>query len=340
MRALPRVLLLALAPLLALGCAGTPASWRVVQPLERPVTARLVAVYPFTFRWEEPPSRGLLLGMMAADAFSATDRLLVLGPSEFTVLRREADDPRAGTDLVAAMALRSLPANAFVAIRCWAEKREERTSGASDLLGKPVATTVRVTYLEHVELLDGGGGGVLFELHGEVDRDPTAAGADPFDPTPELTRLHARLLRAAWEILEPKLTTAKLRPLPARVRWLPAAALTWAPPGVPPLAARLAKADPLEADLQRLAIYRFVDPSSDDQAVAREERLPGGLRVEAVEGPWTGLLRPGDVVTVAGGEPATGRQVLQRVVALADGEPVRLGVVRDGATVTVSVPTR
>lgn len=329
--------LLALA-LLSAGCASTAPGLRVVRALERPVGARAVAVYPFGFRWSEPPSRSLLLGMAAVDALVDTQRVLVFGPSEFTVLRHEADDPRVGTDLLAAMALRSLPTTGFVALRAWAEQRVERTSGAVDGRGV-VRRTEQVTYVEHLELLDGGGGGVLLELRGEAVRDPAAA-ADPFDPTPELTRLHRQLVDAAWAALAPRLTAPALQPLALQVRWLPAAALDWAPPGARSAAALLARGDPLDLDLQRLAIYRFVDPTSADEQLVRELRLPGGLLVERAEGPWGAALRPGDVIVKANGEPATGAQVVQRVAALSRSGVVELVVRRGGATVPVSVVVR
>jgi len=324
-----------LAGLLAGGCASTQANLKVVQPLGRYVEARVVAVYPFGFRWEEPPSRSLLLGMVAADALSSTGRLLVFGPSEFTVLRRDLDDPRLGTDLLGTLARHSLPSSGFVALRAWAEQRVERTSVAGATGGGRL--TEQVTYVEHLELLDGGGGGVLLELSGEVARDASAAG-DPYDPTPELTRLHRQLLRRAWEALEPRLTAPTLPAVPAEVRWLPAAAITWAPPGTPSLAERLAGADPVEADLRRLAVYRFVDPEGSEERLLHDLRRPGGLEVVRVDGRWRDRLRPGDLVELVGGEPATGRQVLQRAVALGHGEDLVLTVVRDRARQVVTIP--
>ena len=305
----------------------------MVRPLDRYVEARAVAVYPFAFRWEEPPSRSLLLGMVAADALSATGRLVVFGPSEFTVLRRDLDDPRLGTDLLGTLARHGLPSSGFVVLRAWAERREERTTVAA---AGGARSSERVTYVEHLELLDGGGGGVLLELSGEADRD--AAASDPYDPTPELTRLHRELLGQAWAALEPRLTAPILPAVPAEVRWLPAAALTWAPPGVPSLAERLAAADPLEADVRRLAVYRFVDPVGSEERLLHDLRRPGGLHVGRVEGRWGGRLLPGDLIERVGGEPATGRQVLQRAVALGHGGDLELTVVRGGTRQAITVP--
>ena len=97
---------LSLLLLLALASACTTASTqlRVVKPLDRPITARAAAVYPFAFRWEEPPHRSLLFGLATAEALVDGGRLLVFGPDEFLVLRHEADDPRVGTDLLSSLA--------------------------------------------------------------------------------------------------------------------------------------------------------------------------------------------------------------------------------------------
>lgn len=332
----PRPALLAL--LLTAGCATTGDQVRVVRPLERPITARAVAVYPFGFRWEEPPYRSLVLGLATAEALAAGGRLLVFGPDEFLVLRHEAHDPRVGTDLLSAMARRSLPATSFLAVRAWAEKRVERTTGAIDGQGT-VRTSETTTFVEHLEVLDGGGGGVVLELEGAAVRRPGAA-SDPFDPTPELTRLHRDLTARAWALLEPRLTAPPLEPLPLRLRWAPAAALTWAPPGVKSMADRLAEADPLDADLLRLSVYRAADPVSPDAELARLMRLPGGLLVDGAEPPWAPTLRPGDVILTAGGEPAGGRHVLQRVVALSRSGAIELLVARGEARLPLTVVVR
>ncbi len=332
----PRALLLPL--LLAAGCAAAGPQVRVVRPLDRPVQARALAVYPFGFRWPEPPFRSLVLGVATAEALAGGGRLLVFGPDEFLVLRHEAHDPRVGTDLLSALARRSLPATSFLAVRAWAEQRVERTTGAVDGQGT-VRTRETTTFVEHLEVLDGGGGGVLLELEGTAVRQPGAA-SDPFDPTPEVTRLHRELTARAWALLEPHLTAPALEPLPLRLRWLPAAALTWAPPGVKSMSERLAEADPLDVDLLRLSVYRAADPVTPDAELARLMRLPGGLLVDAAEPPWSPALRPGDVILTAGGEAAGGRHVLQRAVALSHDGVVELVVARGEARVPLTIVTR
>jgi len=321
----------------ASGCASTGGGGaggvRTRRPLAHPINGRVVAVYPFSFRWEEPPWRQHLLSMDAVDALSRRNRVVLFGPGEFRVLRPDADDPRLGTDLMRTLADRGQPVTGFVALRAWAERRVAQTS--TTVRGGGAAAAVETRYVEHLELLDGQGDGVLLELEGEALGEPGAA-VDPSDPTPELTRLHRRLVAAAWEALLPRLGDRPLPGLPVETRWLPAAALAWSPavsagPG--------STADPLEADLARLGAYRFVDPGADDATLAKRLRLPGGLLVERAEGPFA-ALRAGDVITAVNGEPAAGRHVLQRAVALSRTGALDLSVVRDGARRSVTVVAR
>jgi hypothetical protein len=327
-----------LAPLLLAACATTSTTGlQVVRSSDRPlVGVRALAVYPFGLRGQDAPHRSFLLAMAAAEALGEKDRLLVFGPDEFTVFRHDTDDPRLATDLLGAMARRNLPTTAFVALRAWAEKRVVLSTGEVDAQGVARRSEL-VTWVEHLEVLDGGGEGVLLELRGEAVRD-AAAARDPYDPSAELTRLHRDLVARAWALLEPRLTTLALSPLPLELRWLPAAALGWASPGQQPLSARLA-ADPAEADLQRLALYGFVDPDASQAVLAGRLRLPGGVLVERAEEPWSPALRPGDVIVEVAGEPAAGTHAVRRGVALASahGGTVPLTVVRGGARLSVSV---
>jgi hypothetical protein len=319
--------------------AGCAASVPVVvrQPLERPVKARLVAVYPYAFRWEEPAHRSLLLAMEVVRMLVEKDRVAVIGPDEFSVYRGSVDDPRYGTDLTTFLADRNLPPTGFVALRPWAERRVQRTTGVIEGKGA-VAHYESVEYVAHLDLLDGAGAGVLLELEAKAMKDP-ATPADPFDPTPELTRLHRGLMEAAWEALEPRLTADRLQPLPLQVTWLPANAMGWAPLGQRPLSEQLATMDPVQADLQRLAVYRFADPAADDATVAQRMRLPGGLLVEQAGGPFS-VLRPGDVIVAAGRDPARGPQVLQRSLLQSRVGAIELTVWRKGARVPLTVVAR
>ena len=320
-----------LAPLLLAATAACAAGGhRVVHPLEKPVEARLVAVYPFGFRWDEPPSRSLLLATATADAFAARGRLPVLGPADFTVFRAASDDPRAATDLPGAMAQRKLPPTAFVALRAWAERRSESTSAIVSKTGA-VGHSESLVWIEHLELLDGGGSGVLLELEGRATREPGTT-PDAFDPTPELTRLHGELTAQALAALEARLTGPRPPAPPVEVRWLPAAAAGWAPPGQRSHQTRLEEADILEADLQRLSLYGFLDPAATADELARRQRLPGGLQILKVEPAWADALRPGDVIVEVGDEPAWGEYALRRVAALASARraDVVLTIVRAG----------
>jgi hypothetical protein len=316
------------------GCAAAP-QITVRQRATSPVAARAIAVYPFASRWDEPAWRGYLKAMDAVQLLVDRGRLLVFAPGEFLLFRADVDDPRIGTDLVSVLAHRNLPPSAFLALRGWAERRVERTTGELDGHGV-VRSSEEVTTLVHLDLLDGRSGRPILELEGRARRDP-GAPADPFDPSPEVTRLQRALLDALWSELAPLLTA----PPPPRVgvmaRWLPASALTWAPPGRPSLLESLASKDALDADLARLAVYRYVDPTSDDAVVSRAMRRPGGLLVEKAEPPWSDGLRPGDVIVQAAGEAVVGPQVLQRAAAPSRAGAIDLVVDRGGVRVPVTV---
>ncbi|BDG02472.1 PDZ domain-containing protein [Anaeromyxobacter oryzae] len=333
-----RTALPALALALAVaGCASGPRVLVRRRPAG-PVAVRAVAVYPYAFRWPEPAWKSHAKALDAAMRLSAQDRLLVFGPDDFRVWRPEADDPRVGTDLVGVLADRRLPATGFVVFRGWAERRIVRTAGELD--GKGVVSSAeQVTYVAHLEVLDGGGRGVLVEVEGEATRD--AATVDAFDDAPELTRLHRALVDEAWRVLAARLPgdAPPLPPVPARVIVVPGATLAWTEPGRPSLAEQLAAADPVEADVARLAVFRYFDPDVDGRALARRMRLPGGLLV-VDGGAWAPPLREGDVIVAVDGRAAAGPHVLQRAVALARGGPVELTVARGAVRVPVTVMPR
>jgi hypothetical protein len=313
------------------GCASGPR----IQVLKRPgapLAAQAIAVYPYAFRWDEPAWRRHAKAMDAVLFLTRQERLLVYGPDDFQLRRADADDPRVGTDLVNVLAERGLPPTGFLALRGWAERRVARLAAALEGKGT-VANAEDVTYVAHLEVLDGGGGGVLLELVAEARRDPQLS--DPFDPAPELTALHRALVEAAWAELEPRLPRARLPASPVKVRYLPGATLAFGPRGEPSLVKWLASADPAEADLARLAVHRYFDRESADADVSRRMRLPGGLLVEETAD-WP-QLRRGDVIVEIDGRPAYGPQVLQRAVVLAKGGPLELTVGRGSARLPITV---
>jgi hypothetical protein len=328
---------LAVALTLAACASGPP-----VRLLRRPAplpNVRAVAVYPYAFRWDEPAWHAHAKAMDAVLAVSARNRVLVFGPDDFQVFSAASDDPRAGTDLVPVLAASGLPPTAFVALRGWAERRIARVAGTVEGRGRAAsAVHEETTWVAHLEALDGGGGGVLLELVAQVRRDPTRA--DPWDPAPELTALHRRLVEVAWEELSAKLPARRLAPMPVAVRWVPGAPPASTPHARSSPGETLGESDPIEASLARLSVLRYFDRESGDAELARRARLPGGLLVQA-GGAWAPPLREGDLVLAVDGKPAAGPHVLQRAVNLSRG-PIALAVLRDGRPlpVTVAAPRR
>jgi hypothetical protein len=265
------------------------------------------------------------------------DRFLVFAPGEFQVLRAEESRPLIGTDLVTVLTQRGLDPRSFLAFRGWAERRIAVSHGELEQRGKVRAVSYQeVTYVAHLEVVDAGGD-VLVELQGQVEAGK-AEERPEYDPMPELTALHHRLLQAAWEELVPRLAAPPLAPSLVDIRWLPASTLDYGGPAQETLKERTLGMDALEADMAKIAVYRYYAPSLSERQIGREMRLPGGLYVLRARPPFAGPLEHGDVILQVEGEPAIGPQVLQRALATPRDGPLRLRVARGPARLEVEVP--
>ena len=326
-----------MAALVALAACASGPRIEVRHRSSGPIAARVAAVYPYAFRWEEPPFRVHEKSMDAVLFLVARERLLVFGPGEFQVLRAGGASPLVGTDLVAVLTQRGLESRDFLAIRGWAERRIAISHGQLEQGGRLLAVSSQdVTYVAHLEIADAAGE-ALVELQAEV-----AAGKPEdrpeYDPMPELTALHRRLLQAAWEEIEPRLTAPPLAPAAIEVRWLPASTLDYGGPAQATLKERMLAMDALEADMARIAVYRYYAPALSERQIAREMRLPGGLYVLRARPPFAGPLEHGDVLLQVEGEPAVGPQVLQRALSVPRQGPLRLRLARGPARLEVEVP--
>jgi hypothetical protein len=329
--------LVPLAGLLALlACASGPRV-EVRHRSSGPIPARVAVVYPYAFRWDEPAFRVHQKSMDEVLFLVGRARLLVFAPGEFQVLRAEEPRPLIGTDLVTVLTQRGLDPRSFLAFRGWAERRIAISHGELEQRGKVRAVSYQdVTYVAHLEVVDAGGD-VLVELQGQVEAGK-AEDRPEYDPMPELTALHRRLLEAAWEELEPRLAAPPL-PSPAiETRWLPASTLDYGGPAQATLKERMRGMDSLEADMAKIAVYRYYAPSLSVRQLGYELRLPGGLYVQRARPPFAGPLEHGDVILQVGGEPAIGPQVLQRALAAPRDVPLRLRVARGPARLEVEVP--
>jgi hypothetical protein len=326
-----------LAGLLALlACASGPRV-EVRHRSSGPIPARVAVVFPFAFRWDEPAFRVHQKAMDEVLFLVGRERLLVFAPGEFQVLRAEESRPLIGTDLVTVLTQRGLDPRSFLAFRGWAERRIAVSHGELEQRGKVRAVSYQdVTYVAHLEVVDAGGD-VLVELQGQAEAGK-AEDRPEYDPMPELTALHHRLLQAAWEELAPRLAAPPLAPSLVETRWLPASTLDYGGPEQATLKERMLGMDAVEADMAKIAVYRYYAPSLSERQIGREMRLPGGLYVQRARPPFAGPLEHGDVILQVEGEPAIGPQVLQRALAAPRDGPLRLRVARGPARLEVEVP--
>jgi hypothetical protein len=318
------------------GCASGPPV-QVERRGDGPIAARVAAVYPYAFRWEEPATRSYQKAMDIVLALSAKGRLLVFGPDEFDLLRPADPDPSVGTDLVRILAVQGLDTRGYLVFRGWAERRIAQGMAVVEGRGPTrAASTQEVTYVAHLEVWDAARGRNILELTGTAQASP---GADrpEYDPAPELTALNRRLVEEAWSILEPRLTAPPLREAPLAVRWVPAAAVDYAARGQASLRERMREMDPLEADVERLAVYRYFQPDAPPRLLHQDLRLPGGVAVARVYGDLQHFLREGDVITVVNGQMVLGPQVLQRALNLADPRTLQLKVQRGAARLELTI---
>jgi len=330
----------ALALFVALCSCATAANVRVEEHLDRPVSARVAAVYPYAFRWDEPAIRSYQKSMDTLLLLASKDRLLLFGPDEFAILRPGDPDPRVATDIGRMLATRGLDARGFLVFRGWAERRVARGVSVVEGAGHAAASSSEeVTYVAHLLVVDGGTGRTLLELSAQ------AKGLRPedrpeYDPLPEVTALNRQLTEAAWARLEPHLTAPPLRTTPIEVRWLPATAFEYRPAGQSSVRERLNSLDPLQADIERMALYQYFYPSATPRLLHDELQLPGGLYVGEVEGQLQNFLQKGDVITFVNGEMTVGPHVLQRALNLSKDELLQLKVTRGTARLELSISLR
>lgn len=314
----PPTLLRACAALAALclftasGCKGSEANVALAAP---GVKASALVIYPFGFRWSEPAYRSFELShrLIAVAVEQVGDSALVFGPPDFKVYRPE-DNGWASNNLITLLPNLRLRPDQAVVLRPWAERRAASSRRELfDSKGKPIGAGAveEITYLGHIELVHPSSRTVLVELSGEAKVDPFAPKVeDEADPTPELTGLMLSLTAKALEALRGNLVPpGKPRDFGLTCAFNPQAALAYADEGRPPLEAMLAQADPLEAEILRVARVRFANPGMTDAQATLLSRLPGGLYVRRL--PPSSRLKPGDLITAIAGEPAL-PQTLQR----------------------------
>ncbi len=298
----------------AFGCKGGVQKRLFVRPGRK---VSVVAVYPFGFRWEEPPYRSFELSQRLIDAATeeAGDQFLFFGPSEFKVYRHHDDNAWAASTVVTLLPGAGLKPEQAVVLRPWAERRVH--AGQKELLdakGKPVGVSsqLETTYVGHVEVLHPTTRDWVVEVVGETQVDPFEEREDDSDPAPELTELMQRLTVTALEALREYAAgpAGPARELSLSYWFNPKQAFAFAAEGQKPFEVALASLDPLDAELLVHGRVKFANPGISDAEVTKLARLPGGLYVR--EGTADGALKAGDVITAVDGQPAL-PQSLQRL---------------------------
>ena len=260
----------------------------------------LLAVYPFGFRWEEPPYRAVEMAQrLIRVSLEKENRLLVLGPSEFRLFRSEPSNAWATTNLLSQLVPLGVKPERAMVLQAWAERRVHQVQKDLTAASGRSAGSVRTEetlYIGHVELLHPSSHQIAIEVHDEVTADPFAdVSDDDSDPAPQLTSLMERLTAEALGALRPSVVAVgSAQPSVFTFAFQPQAELEAEGP--------LPQTDPLQEELLLQSRIRYANPGMTNGALARLCRLGGGLWVV---GTAVGAkLKPGDLVETLDGKPA------------------------------------
>jgi hypothetical protein len=275
------------------------------------VRASALAIYPFGFRWPEPAYRSFELSQRLIDvvlADKASDRALLLGPSELRVFRSEDDNVFAASTLGALVPKLGLRPSSVLVLRPWAEKRVHSSQKSLfDAKGKPMgaSATEEVLWIGHVEVIHAATRARWVEVSGEARADPFAERTDEgADPAPELTALMEKLTREAVGAIRDRLGPLEGGATSREFHFAlsPRAALAFSDSGRPSGEVEMARLDPLDAELFRRARARFANPRLDEARIDALLPLPAGI--EILEAPKGAPLAVGDLVVQVNGEEA------------------------------------
>ncbi len=327
-------------PALFLSAFGCSSAIKVdMRPGERlPVEA--VAIFPVRFRWDEPAYRSFELSQMLTLQAMESGRYAVFGPGEFKLVSAASDNPFLGSDFALGLADRGLSPMKAIVFRPSVERRtQSEVKQVFDDQGRPKgnARVELSSVLVRLEIFHSASRELIAEITGRAELDPFAE-RDPSDPTPELTALLSRMMKAALrEVAERAPGSPQEREPGFSYRWCPKSALEFSVDGKPPLSASLERMDALEQDVAAEARLRFFYPKLDDRDLARLKRSPAGLFVTRVSPALRDQLAEGDVVVEVNGEPAL-PQALQRALrATPRGQALKLKVRRRGAFADVAL---
>jgi hypothetical protein len=338
-----RAAVLALASLAQLACSDIKLEFGP----GKPVPARLVVVYPYGLRYDAPAYKSFQLAMDEVQVILNRKQLSALGPDEFKIFASGGRELGVFSTTNVAGVLPSLnliPGN-VVALRGWAEKREQKFSTVIyDSQGKPTGQQrdVQVTMIAHAELLGSDTSMPLGEARVEFTVDPFA-DHPLYDDSPEVRRQVIRLTEHLFSEASSHLVTEPQAYDPGfEYLYNPRNALTFSLPDRPPLEQQLITMDPVSRAAAEMAILLYFHPDLPEDRLAQLGRLPTGLLVTNVNSQLVALngLLENDLIVEVEGAPIAGPQTLLRYMSRRDpGLPVKITVQRGAARLTLHIPS-
>jgi hypothetical protein len=329
----------------AVGCSDIQFEFGPAKPLP----AKLMVVYPYRLRYDAPAYKSFELAMDEVQIVLDQKRMGVIGPDEFKVLVSDDQAQQLGvfmaTNVAGALpALGILPGN-VVALRGWAERREEKfTTMRYDAQGKAEGQKrdVKVTMVAHLELLGPNGSTPLAEAKVEFEVDPFA-DHPLYDDSPELRRQVRRLTE---RVLSETRSVLETEPQPSdpgfEYLYNPRNAETFSMPNRPPYTQALAAMDPIAREAAAMALLLYFYPDLPTERQQQLLQLPAGLLVTTVTSPVVGMdgLQPNDLIILAEQTPIAGPQTLLRFMGRKDpGLPIQIVVRRGPAEVHLYIPS-
>jgi len=341
-RSLPAAALLALGLLWSLAVGGCGSSGPVVKVSRaagaKPGRLRLLVLYPVDFDQKASPAEVYRKTLDLVSGLGGGRHLAILGPWEFDLRAPRSDElSTASNALLVARRLGFAPAEVGL-LRVRLLRQVQRGSATiystkGERRGKRAAQDLRFTAVGDLRTFYPAR--PLAELRCTVRHDPFGEHPD-WDPTPA-ARIAVRAIGAeVRRLLAPRSSPAPLglvtidsaRPLMDLEDG----------EGGQTLAEEVAAAGLLMGELKLWRVFQYLDPSITTAAARRLAAAPPGALVKTTpDGALGELLRAGDLIVGAQGEPLRHGYQLQRAWQRSGGETLELSVRRAGAEQAVEL---
>ncbi len=321
-------------------CACTGGLRKTLREPTAPLELTTVFVYPIRFLGStEPQWRSFELSerMLAAGVRSGGERLAFFGPTEFKVLRFEADNAWAATTALPLLTGSGSRGDQGVIIRPTVERRvNSSVQEAQNTKGQGAATSNEITtFIGRLELIHPTSQQVIFEIEGQVTVDPFAEPTPEleYDPAPALTTLLEQLMSEVSSVaLKYSKSREPSKEVTLTLAVTPRTALTLRTDQA--IAAETLELDALGTEVLLENIARVLSPWLAGKDLQRVVKAEAGLAV--VGAPPGSKVTAGDVIESVDEAPA-----LPHVLARGrfKGAPLELKVRhRDGSTGEIALP--